>query len=201
MIAFGRLSLFGPGAARLHDEIITVGAPWRESGDGDHLKPWGDDEDRHALSHLEELLAHAHQLPKPPKALEKRLAKTAASDFATLWRFISEEADSHAHSAGQLLTARGEKEAKDLRDILLAQRVDIEKRLSHQLELFPKFDADDRKPQRDQLQGERDDMKKRLERSAQELITEPEDLRGLYRVTLKRLVPLGLVYLWPTTSL
>jgi ERCC4-related helicase len=187
VIAFGRLSLFGPGAARLHDEIITVGAPWRESGDGDHLKPWGDDEDRHALSHLEELLAHAHQLPKPPKTLEKRLAKTAGSDFSTLWRFISEEADSHAHSAGQLLTARGEKEAKDLRDILLAQRVEIEKRLSQQLELFPQFDADNRKPQRDQLQGERDDMKRRLERSAQELITEPEDLRGLYQVTLKRL--------------
>ncbi len=95
----------------------------------------------------------------------------------------------------------GRRKPRILRDILLAQRVEIEKRLAQQLELFPQFDADNRKPQRDQLQGERDEMKKRLERSAQELITEPEDLRGLYRVTLKRLVPLGLVYLWPTTSL
>jgi hypothetical protein len=193
--------LFGPGAARLHDELIAVAAPWRESGEDDHLKPSGTNEDRLALAHLEELLARAHQLPKPPKALEARLAKTAGPDFSKLWRFISEEADSRAHSAGQLLAARGEKEAGDLRSILVVQRVDIERQLGKQLELFPEFEADNRKAQREQLQGERDEMKTRLERIAQELETEPEDLRGLYRVSLKRLVPLGLVYLWPTTSL
>ena len=35
-VAFGRLSLFGPGAARLHDEIVPLMAPWYESGGYDH---------------------------------------------------------------------------------------------------------------------------------------------------------------------
>lgn len=30
---------------------------------------------------------------------------------------------------------------------------------------------------------------------------EPATLEALYQVSLKRLVPVGLVYLWPTTSL
>jgi len=38
VIAFGRLSLFGPGATRLHDEIISVAAQWLESGGPNHLK-------------------------------------------------------------------------------------------------------------------------------------------------------------------
>jgi ERCC4-related helicase len=201
IIAFGRLSLFGPGAARLHDELVTVAAPWRESGEGDHLKIVSEDDERGILAELEGLLARASQLPKAPQALQQRLAKSAAKDFVTLWRAIVEEADACAHSASQLLTARGEKEAKDLREILLAQRRDIEKQLGRQLELFPTFEADSRKAQRDQLEGERDEMKRRLERIALELETEPDDLRALYRVSLKRLVPIGLVYLWPTTSL
>ena len=59
VIAFGRLSLFGPGATRLHDEVISVAAQWLggaqrihsaggdgrqgrpelESGGSKHLKP------------------------------------------------------------------------------------------------------------------------------------------------------------------
>ncbi len=34
-----------------------------------------------------------------------------------------------------------------------------------------------------------------------ELETEPDELVSLFAVSLRRLVPVGLVYLWPTTSL
>jgi hypothetical protein len=199
-VAFGRLSLFGPGAARLHDELIAVAAPFRESGDGDHLKPAGAEEDRAIVTHLEDLLTRAAKLPAVPDSLSRRLAKTAASDFATLWRHVREEADGRAHEAGQLLQARGAKEADDLRQILRSQRAEIEKQLSVQLGLFDDIDPDAMKQLREQVESERDDMRKRLDRIKHEITSEPADLEALYSVSLKRLVPIGLVYLWPATA-
>jgi superfamily II DNA or RNA helicase len=200
-IAFGRLSLFGPGAARLHDELIVVSAPWREAGGGDHLVPSGDAEDDVLIERLEQSLVNCLALPPVPLELQLRLARSAAADFSTLWRHVRDEADDHAHRAGQLLSSRGEKEAEDLRKILLAQRGMIEKQLARQLELFPAFEAEPLKLQREQLESERTDMQKRLTRIEDELRTEPDELRALYTVSLKRLIPVGLVYLWPTTSL
>lgn len=200
-VAVGRLSLFGPGAARLHDELIVVSAPWRESGEGDHLVPSGDAEDDKIIERLEQALVNVRGLSAVPSALKQRLANTAAKDFSTLWPNVRDEADGHAHEAAQLLQSRGEKEAEDLKQILLSQRKNIEKQLKQQLNLFPDLEADATKPQREQLESERDDMQKRLGRIEQEITTEPGELKALYNVSLKRLVPVGLVYLWPTTSL
>lgn len=200
-IAFGRLSLFGPGAARLHDELIAVAAPFRESGDGDHLKPMGTEEDRQAVAHLEELLTRVGGLPAVPEPLRRRLARTAAADFGVLWRHVQDEADGRAHEAAQLLSARGAKEAEDLRQILRAQRVEIEGQLNVQLSLFGELEGDTMKSQREQLESEREDMRKRLGRIEDEIRDEPAELEALYRVSLKRLAPVGLVYLWPTTSI
>jgi hypothetical protein len=200
-IAFGRLSLFGPGAARLHDELIAVAAPFRESGDGDHLIPSG--EDHLVIAHLETLLTRVASLPPVPRALNERLAKQAASDFARLWGHVRDEADSKAHAASRLLLARGQKEAGDLRQILEEQRSAIEKQLSRQLTLFTSEDQDKEtlKAQREQIESERTDMRKRLGRIDDEIRDEPTELQALYQVSLKRLSPVGLVYLWPTTSL
>lgn len=103
-IAFGRLSLFGPGAARLHDELIAVAAPYRESGDGDHLQATGSDEDRNAVARLEDLLTRIADLRPIPEARRARLAKTAAADFAALFRHVRDEADGRAAPRG----ARGQ---------------------------------------------------------------------------------------------
>src|SRR5690606_22065663 len=81
-VAFGRLSLFGPGAARLHDELIVVSAPWRESGDDDHLVPSGDTEDDLLLERLEQALVNARGLPPLPDSLQQRLAQAAVKDFS-----------------------------------------------------------------------------------------------------------------------
>ncbi|MFO0590344.1 MAG: DISARM system SNF2-like helicase DrmD [Polyangiaceae bacterium] len=200
VVAFGRLSLFGAGAARLHDELIAVAAPYRESGDDDHLKPGHSDEDRLIVSHLEDLLTRVSKLPVVPEARRKQLAKTAASDFAELWRHVREEADGRAHEAAQLLKARGAKEADDLRAILKTQKAAIEAQLSRQLTLFDDVDEATKKQMLEQEKGEREDMKARLERIKDEIRDEPADLEALYSVSLKRLSPVGLVYLWPTTA-
>ncbi len=175
-----------------------MAAPFRESSEGDHLKPMSEAEDREAVINLEDLLTRAGALPPTPEPLRVRLARTAAADFAVLWRHVRDEADAKAIQAGQLLAARGAKEAEDLRQILRAQRREIEKQLSVQLDLFA---GEAMKAQREQVESEREDMRKRLGRIEDEIRDEPADLEGLYHVSLERLSPVGLVYLWPTTSL
>ena len=59
VIAFGRLSLFGAGATRLHDQLVSVAAPWTESGGGNHLRPFAEEADRKALDRLRQLPAAA----------------------------------------------------------------------------------------------------------------------------------------------
>ena len=42
-------------------------------------------------------------------------------------------------------------------------------------------------------------MEDRLPAIEDELVREPEAIRALYQVELRRLEPVGLVYLWPET--
>lgn len=201
VLALGRLSLFGPGAARLHDELIAVSAHFRESGEGDHLQPLSTESDRLALADLENLLARVSDLPSVPESLCQRLAESAPSHFATLFKHVRDEADNRALEAKQQLERRGTKEAGDLLEILKAHRVEIDDQLYKQLEL-PLFATTDEalKAQRNQLENERREMQKRRERIEDEIRHEPAQLKALYYVSLPRLSPVGLVYLWPTTS-
>ena len=42
-------------------------------------------------------------------------------------------------------------------------------------------------------------MEKRLVEIDRELDSEPDEIRKLYRISLRRLTPVGLIYLWPDT--
>jgi hypothetical protein len=198
VIAFGRVSLFGPRAARLHDELVSVAAQWLESKGKGHLKPFADDADRRALETLEQLFEKSQQLREVSAEIHARLAQSARDDFSTLWSAVKDEAEARAHRAAQLLGERGHKEAHALREILTAQRATIERTLQgQQLELFAELSDQEKK----QWQNDREHMHSRLKAIDNELETEPAEVEALYRVTLKRLEPVGLVYLWPTTRM
>ena len=42
-------------------------------------------------------------------------------------------------------------------------------------------------------------MEKRLVEIDRELDSEPDEIRKLYRIALRRMTPVGLIYLWPDT--
>ncbi len=195
-IAFGRLSLFGAGATRLHDQLVSVAAPWNESATGNHLRPFAEDADRKALDRLAQLLAAAPTLDGIDAQVQARLVKSAPGDFAALWPEVEREADAVAHDAVQLLTRRGQTEAEALRRILEAQRAAIGKELAGtQLPLFGDGDV----VQKAQWDQDRKWMERRLTRLATEMEREPAELPGLYRVATRKLEPVGMVYLWPGT--
>lgn len=198
VIAFGRVSLFGPGAARLHDELVSVAAAWTETKGDNHLRPFAEQADRRALETLEELFQAAPRLGDVPTEINQRLAASAPGDFAALWTHIKSEAESRAHEAIRQLGERGRSEAEALRKILTAQRATIARTLAgQQLDLFGVLSEDEKK----QWHSDREHMQQRLVSIESELLTEPKEVEGLYRVTLQRLEPIGLVYLWPTTRM
>lgn len=197
VIAFGRVSLFGPGAARLHDEIVSVSAQWLEAKGKGHLKPFADEADRRALETLERLFQDIPKLGAVSKEIQARLRLSAPQDFGALWTAVKDEAEERAHRATQQLITRGHEEAESLKQILQAQKASIEKALgAQQLNLFD-FSADEKK----QWDNDKEHMQSRLSALQKELETEPKDIEDLYQVTLKRLEPVGLVYLWPETKL
>ncbi len=199
VLGFGRLSLFGAGASRLHDQLVAVAAPWFESGGPKHLKPFADERaDRRALERLEDALRDAPTLDRVSARVQQRLREAAPGDFATLWEAIRVEADALAQDARRKLDARGHADAELLRELLNDQRRGIEVRRDEMataqwLRDLGVLPAD----QRRQLDADQAAMQGRLAAITAELASEPAEIEDLYRVALVRLEPVGLIYLWP----
>jgi hypothetical protein len=197
VIAFGRLSLFGPGATRLHDQLISVAARWLDGKEGE-LKPFADDADRKAIELLEQVLTEAPSLEAVSASIQSKLIAAAPAVFSSLWRHIRDEADARAHEAERLLVQRGAEESAALRDILSAQRASILEETERRQQLtFDDLGLDKR--EHDQWSKEKQYMGDRLVAIQRELEREPAQIEALYKVALRRLEPVGLVFLWPET--
>lgn len=196
VIAFGRLSLFGAGATRLHDQLVSVAARWTEGSD--ELHPFAEEADRKAVEMLEHVLAEAPSLDAVSSAVQKKLTAVAPATFANLWQHIREEADALAHDAERRLTQRGADESEALKKLLTTQRLSI----IHEIERRQQLSFEDRKfdkREEEQFKREQAYLGERLVAIQLELQREPKQIEGLYRVALRRLEPVGLVFLWPET--
>jgi hypothetical protein len=197
VIAFGRLSLFGAGAARLHDQLVSVAARWIEGKEGE-LKPFAEDADRKAIELLEQVLAESPSLEAVSATIQGKLLAAAPQAFATLWKHIRDEADALAHEAERKLSQRGQEESDALRGILTAQRASIIAEIERRSQLTfddLKFD----KREQDQFKKEQVFLGDRLVAIQQEIDGEPKQIQAVYKVALRRLEPVGLVFLWPET--
>lgn len=196
VIAFARVSLFGRGATRLHDTLLTVAAQWLEGRGEGHLRPFADAAQTRALTQLDGIFSRGKPLPSIPGRVRDRVLESASEDFRVLWPTLLARADAEAQDAAKKLAARGQQEARSLRSIIEAQRGRIEQ--AQQL----RFGFENPTPdETEQLRNEREHMKRRLLAIEHELETEPAQLEALYEVVLTRREPVGLVYLWPATKL
>ena len=197
VIAFGRLSLFGPGAVRLHDQLLSVAARWVE-GSADPLRPFADDADRKAIELLEQVLTEAPTLDAVGPATQARVVTAAPTLFRDLWPHIRDEADAVAKDALDKLATRAREESDALRGILERQRLAIIGEIEARTQLALDF-TEAEKAQRDQFEADKRYMDDRLVAIQREIETEPPQIEALYRVALHRLEPVGLVVLWPET--
>jgi hypothetical protein len=198
VLLLGRLSLYGPNAARLHEELVPITARWidpavRKGG----LSPYSREAESKTLSLLDDALLEAHQREVPAVIL-RQLQVAASKDVHELLPHLEVRAEEYARDAAAKLEKRAEAESKAMREILELQQKHIESTIerhdrSPQLTLaFP--DEEKR-----QLESNRRYWNQRLIALQTELTTEPERIRGLYEVRAKRIEPVGLVYLWPTS--
>lgn len=200
VIALGRLSLYGAGAARLHDEIVAIAADWiaPESRGRRKLKALTEQEKDEVLQLLETSLGN-HRLETVPETVQERLLKTVQQDIEELKDSLDKRAEILTERAKRKLTERGEKEAIAMVEILRSQRQRIlenyESARIQQLELD--LDIGDEKRQ---LESDRRHWEKRLAGLEQEMITEPERIRRVYQVKAQRIEPVGLVYLYPVSG-
>lgn len=197
VLAFGRLSLFGPGAARLHDQLISVAARWIE-GSADPLRPFAEEADRKAVDMLEQVLTESPSLEGVSQATQDKVVTAAPQLFADLWPHIRDEADARAKDAADLLRGRAVEESEALREILARQRMAIIREIEDRAQLLLDF-TDAEKAQRNQFEQDKRFMEDRLVAIQKEIETEPQQVAKLYEVVLHRLEPVGLVVLWPET--
>ena len=197
VVLLGRIALYGPGAARLHEEILPVTAIWSESGRGEKpLRPLGERGEETTLDQLEDALMDAR---RPADNVVERALAYVQRDVEDLLPTLSGRADDAIAKARAELARRGEQEAASLADLLERQKKRIKEAETRyddrQRELFDAGEAERR-----QLAADRRHWLRRLERIDAELASEPQRVRDGYDVRARRLEPVGIVYLWPKTG-
>ena len=191
----GRISLYGPGASRLHDEIIAVTARWIDPiARKGPLVPYAEDTEKLTLAALEKAFESA-RVRRVGEAVERKLQETAPEDVADLLPHLQARAGAVTAAATEVLGNRGRQEAKAMRRIIEDQRNRIlAKKNEPQMALA--FD----RMELQQLEEERKDWDKRLTAIDREVDEEPARILKAYEVQAHRVEPIGVVYLWPVSG-
>ena len=128
VVALGRLSLYGLGATRPHDEILAVAAEWQDPTTRGRakLRPVGEGAKKEVLKLLDDALA-IPRLREVPDGIRRRLQAHAAQDVGELRPHLERRAQVLSRQAERALTTRGEQEAREMQRILEAQRDRIER--------------------------------------------------------------------------
>jgi hypothetical protein len=193
-VLLARLSLFGPRAARLHEEIVSVTARWSDPAIRPApLRPYGAAGEQRTMDLLEESLsAPGRAVPDTSRAL---LLSSLRRDVDELRPHIEARAAEARARAEALLAERAKRESEEMQRLLLDQRRRIEETSRRTADPRQLSSADRR-----QLDDDRRAWDRRLGRIGDELETEPRRIREGYEVRAARLDPVGIVYLWPVSG-
>lgn len=202
VILLGRLSLYGRGAERLHEEIVPLAARWVElSNRQGPLTAYAYEAEHKTMDLLEKSLG-SNRIRMPNEVIRKKLLDAAPRDIEELLPHLEPRASELAQLAIGKLRQRGERESRDLKDTLEHQRVRVQEELvKHENQTEFKqltfgFDDEDKR----QLESNIRAWRLRIEQFDRDLKTEPDRIREFYEVRATRVEPVGLVYLWPETN-
>ncbi|MGH7134912.1 MAG: helicase-related protein, partial [Pirellulales bacterium] len=215
VVLLGRLSIYGAGAARLHDEVLTVTARWIEPDKrGDGLKPYARDAEARTLEMLEKSLGvtgdSAGSLSLRERAGERaggatvgaisgtiaaRLLASLPADMEELLPHLRQRGEAARETAEAALAQRGQDEAAEMRRILDEQKKRILAELGKSVELQLKlFETEE---ERRQYESNRRYWERWIENVEGDLAREPARILDFYRTSSYRIEPVGIAYLWP----
>jgi superfamily II DNA/RNA helicase len=200
VLLLGRLSLYGQGAERLHEELVPLAARWVEpSQRKGPLGAYAREAEAKTLDLLERSLGEpGHRTPG--EAIQRKLLAAAPRDIEELLPQLEPRAEELAALAIEKLRKRGEREEKDLREILERQRERVREELARHEGEFKQLTLDFGEEEKRQLESDMRSWRGRLEQFDRDLDREPQRIRDFYEVRAKRVEPVGLVYLWPETG-
>ena len=200
VILLGRLSLYGRGAERLHEEVVPVSARWvEESQRRGPLKAYARDAEVKTMTLLNESLrASAGQTPAA--VIRERLLAAAARDIEELLPQLEPRALELAAVAIEKLAERGKREAASLTETLKNQRARVEEELVRYDRDFAQLTFGFADEETRQLKSNISSWRSRLEQFECDLEREPGRIREFYEVRAQRIEPVGLVYLWPESN-
>jgi hypothetical protein len=199
VVLLGRLSLWGKGAARLHEEIVRVAARWVEPEIRKaSLQAYGRDAERQTMDSLDRALDEPRRTEVAP-GVRQRLIASLRQDLEDLLPELQRRADMAEETARDRLRERGRTEAASLRALIEGQRQRIEREL-HKLD-DPQYRLDLELPE-ERRQRELDvrAWHNRLAAIGPEIEEQPARILAGYEVRAQRLEPVGIVYLWPATG-
>jgi len=196
VLLLGRLSLYGERASRLHDEIVSVAARWvapdvRIGG----LEPFAEDGQRISWDLLLDSLSGFADV-EVPSVVRATMLRSAPSDVKELLGHLEARCELLASKAIATLRERGEREARDMVEILEGQRARMERELA-KFEAsqagfeFADFNVDEQRQLRDNARY----WRRRLDGIPNELAGEPDRIRKGYAVRVRRIEPVGIAYL------
>jgi superfamily II DNA or RNA helicase len=194
VLLLGRLALYGPGAARLHEEIITITARWTDPAiRKSPLMPYAREAELKTLDLLEQALLSSGS---PNDTIETLLGHSVSQDIEDLLPHLQERGLQYAKEATDKLAKRGEDESRQMRTLLESQRKHIlEKKLEDSQRVL-KFGEEELR----QLNADRRHWDNRLDKLENELVTEPDRIKDIYGIRAQRIEPVGIVYLWPASE-
>jgi hypothetical protein len=203
VILIGRLSLFGSGAERLHEELIFVAARYLHPDIREGiLKPYAANQDAHrsAVEALMKALEAITTEATPPPRLREQLGASSARDVRDLRAALEDRGRELAAVAAQRLADRGLAEAEVLARSLVAQRAQVSRELERvdaalKQEMLPL--PPELREERDQQIADRRHMAARLETFDRDIKEGPRRFLDFYAVQATRIEPIGLAYLFP----
>ena len=199
VVLLGRLALYGTGAVRLHEELVTVTARWVPPADRKApLTPYGRDAEGRTMSILQQSLKPADSPRSVPDAAVQRLQASLAQDIGELLPHLEHRGGTAREEAEKQLNERGKVESESLRKILEDQRrrVLAKYRATEAEQLLLGFNDDEKR----QLAADRRHWERWLANVDGDLAREPQRIAEFYRTRSFRLEPVGLAYLWPVTG-
>jgi SNF2 family DNA or RNA helicase len=196
LILLARLSLYGHGAARLHDEVLELVAEWDPADPARRLRVLNATKTDMALADLETSLRE--RLPAVEEGIQRQLRGQLPADVALLKDRLEALASERAERARGQLAKRADDEANAFVKVLQEQRERILKtRTKHDSE-FDQLAFGFADQELRQLRANRSYWDKRLARIERDLELEPAALRRTFEVaTAPRIEPAGAIVLWP----
>ncbi len=200
VILLGRLSLYGRGAERLHEELVPLAARWVDPAQRKgKLVAYARESEAKPL----ELLERALSVPgrqAPGTVIQKKLLAAALRDIDELLPQLEPRAKELTAVAVDKLKKRGDREQKNLRDTLERQRERVREKLKNTEPQFKQLTLGFDDEEKRQLESDVRSWRIRLEQFDRDLAHEPNRIREFYEVRARRVEPVGLVYLWPDTN-